>query len=629
MSIRSRAPILRLPHAVGALLLLLLSPLAVPAQEPPVPEPDSPESAAPEPGPGPDAPEECTLGRVSRIFIDNHSIFDVAAMDEDAPFRWAYRVANAVHMDTRAGFIRDELLFATGDCYDPFLLQETERTLRNHVFIAQSDVFGVPQPDGSWHVVVDTRDEWTTKLDVGITFDEGLNLEGVDLTEENLLGRGILAGFFFEERRQRQDAGIFFATPRLLGTRWDANFSIGRSRSGEFLTQGFTYPFVGEIGRVGVRQVYRFRESLFPYSTPREPSFDHILLPFEEEALEVTVAGRLGRPGNLTVFGAGILREEIGFPEFPGGVELSQRGDFSDTDSARIEHAQGLTGQIRDISVLRMNFLLGQRNVRFIQRRGLDALTGVQDIRVGSEFDVTVGRSLGDLGAGPRETPDDFYTRFHGFLGWAPAQWVISSEVTVEARHVLSRAEGSDGWKDILGEADLYVYRNSELRGRHTVFGRISASGGWSVTRPYQLTLGGRAGVRGYLEADFPGGRRVVATLEDRLFFDWPAPDLFDFGATLFADAGRAWAGDVPFGRDIGWKASVGAGLRFGFPSGSRNVVRADLALPVTDPGAFSSPVFRLTFIEVVGLRPGVADEEMLRSRRPQVGTDLLADEPR
>lgn len=569
------------------------------------------------------------MGRISHVFIDNHSIFDLAAMEDDAPMRWAYEIANAVHMDTRAGFIRDELLFSTGECYDPFLLEETERTLRNHVFIAQVDVFGVAQPDGSWHVVVDTRDEWTTKLDVGVAFDEGLNVEGVDLTEENLLGRGILAGFFFEQRRQRRDAGLFFATPRLLGTRWDARFSIGRTRSGDFLTQGFAYPFVGEVGRVALRQIYRSRESLFPYSVPDQPGFSEILLPYREEAAEITVAGRLGRPGNLTVFGVGVLREEIGFSEYPDGVELSEEGDLSNTEEARLEQAAKLQGQVRGLSVFRMNFLLGQRNVRFIQRRGLDALTGVQDVRLGSEFDVTVGRSLGDLGSGPLEAPDDFYTRFHGFVGDAPGQWIVAGEVNVEARHVLSSAEGPEGWRDILGEGDFYFYRQPREDGSHTLFGRLSAAGGWSTQRPYQLTLGGRAGIRGYLERDFPGGRRVVATLEDRMYFRWPAPDFMDFGITVFGDVGRTWAGDVPFGRTVGWKAAVGGGLRLGFPSGSRNVVRADLALPVTDPGGFSEPVFRVTFIETVGLRPGFSDEEMLRSRRPQVGTDLLADNPR
>lgn len=578
------------------------------------------------PNPLPRAAQECTLGRISYIFVDNHSIFDLAEMEEDAPFRWAYRAANAVHMDTRAGFIRDELLFARGECYDPFLLQETERSLRNHGFIAQAEVFGVPQPDGSWHVVVDTRDEWTTKLDVGVTFDEGLNLEGVNLTEENVLGRGILAGFFFRDRRQRRDAGLFFETPRLLSTRWDARFSVGQTRSGTVLTQGFLYPFVAEVGRVGVRQIYRSRESLFPYSVPDEPAFSHILLPFREQAAEVTVAGRVGRPGNLTVFGAGILREEIEFSDYPDGVELSERGDFSETEAARLEHARSLAGQVSGISVVRMNFLLGQRNVRFVQRRGLDALTGVQDVRLGTEFDVTLGRSLGDLGSGPLDAPDDLYTRFHGFGGWAPDGWIVSTEVNVEARHVLS---GSEGWRDILGEGDFYLYRNAGALGHHTWFGRVSVSGGWSVNRPYQLTLGGRSGVRGYLESDFPGGRRFVATLEDRLFFRWPAPELFDFGLTVFADLGRVWAGDVPFGRTVGWKASVGGGVRLGFPSGSRNVLRADVAVPVTDPGGFTSPVFRLTFVETVGLRAGFTDEEMLRSRRPQVGTDLLADEPR
>ncbi len=573
--------------------------------------------------------QDCPLGRVSYIFVDNHSIFDLAEMDEDARFRWAYELANAVHMDTRKDFLRDELLFAEGECYDRFLLAETERILRNYPFIARADVFGVTQPDGSRHVVVDTQDEWTTKLDLGVAFDEGLRLEGIELTEENLFGRGILAGFFFRERRERRDAGVLFGTPRLLGTRLDARFSAGTTRVGSFVDQGFFYPFVGEVGRVGGRQVYRSRESIFPYSVPGDREISHVLLPFQEEALEFTVAGRLGRPGNLTVFGAGVLREELTFDGFPGDVELAQEGDFSDTRPAGAEEAEAVEAHVSGISIFRINFLFGQRNIRFVQRRGLDALDGIQDVRLGSAVDVTLGRSLGDLGGGGLATPDDLYTRLRVFAGVAPGSWILSTNANVEARHVFDEGGTGEGWRDILAEIDGYFYWQPGQSQRHTVFGRVSGAGGWSVARPFQLTLGGRRGVRGYSEPDFPGARRVVLTLEDRIRLGWPAPDLFDLGFTVFADAGRMWAGEVPFGETVGWKAALGAGIRFGFPSGTRGVVRADLALPVTRPGRFADPIFRVSIRETVGLLPGFDDEEIRRSRRPAVGTDLLTESSR
>lgn len=573
--------------------------------------------------------QECPRGRISYVYIDNHSIFDTTEMEEDAPFLWAYELANSLHIDTRQAFLRDELLFEAGDCFDPLLLQESERVLRSYEFIARVDVFGVPQPDGSHHVVVDTQDEWTTKVNLGLAFEGGIRLESASIEEENFLGRGVVAGVFFRERRERRDLGMVFQTPRLFSTRWDASFSAGRTRVGTFLAQGFEYPFVAEVSRTAARQVYRRREVLFPYSVPDGSGFTHVLLPFEREALEVTGAARIGEPGNLTVFGLGILRETMSFAGYPGNVEVALDGDFSDTETAGPAAVAAVSHQAIPTTIFRLNFLLGQRNIRFVQRTGLDALAGVQDVRLGTEVSATVGRALGDVGSGRRDAPDDLYLRFHSFGGWAPGRWILATSADVEARLVFQDAPAGNTFRDVLADADVYAYWKPGSDSGHTLFGRISGAGGWSVRRPFQMTLGGRTGLRGYDEADFPGARRVLVSLEDRIHVKWPAPDLFDFGIGLFADAGRIWGGDVPFGSTTAWHTSVGGGLRVGFPPGTRTVARFDIALPLTGPEAYSRPIFRVSLNEILGIGPGFDDEELRRSRRPSVGTDLLATERR
>lgn len=582
-------------------------------------------AAAPSVGGGSAVAQECPNGRVSYVFVDNRSIFDTSEMDDDAPFRWAYDAANALHMETRADFVREELLLTPGDCFDPLLLRESERILRNHDFIASVDVYSVPQPDGTRHVVVDTRDEWTTKATLAVAFEDGLKFEGVELTEENFLGRGMTAGFFFRERRERRDLGLRFATPRLFSTRWDARLSAGRTRVGSFASQAFVYPFVGEVGRVAALQRYAHREVLFPYSAPDREGFSHVLLPFKREVVELSAAGRAGPPGRLSVFGLGVLRESTSYAEFPSGLEVAEGGDLSDTEPAGDVERRAVEGQVRPSAIFRVNLMVGRRNVRFIQRRGLDALNGIQDVRLGTEYGLTVGRAVGDIGSGGRDAPDDLYLRVHGFGGWAPGAWVVTSALEAEGRLVFRESPENDTFRDLLTEVDLYAYR-APADSRHTLFARLSGSGGWSVRRPFQLTLGGRTGVRGYDESDFPGARRLVLSLEDRIRFGWPAPDLFDFGVGLFADAGRIWAGDVPYGTTSSWHASAGAGLRIGFPTGTRRVMRVDVAFPLTGPRPLDRPMLRVNLTEVLGIEPGFGDPEVARSRRPAVGTDLLAD---
>ncbi|MCK5649967.1 MAG: BamA/TamA family outer membrane protein, partial [Gemmatimonadetes bacterium] len=557
-------------------------------------------------------------------FIDNKSIFDTSEMEEGSRFLWAYQIANAFHFQTREDFLSRELLFETGDCFDPFLLEETERILRAYPFIARADVFDIPQSDGTRHVVVDTQDEWTLKLDVGVTFDDGLNLEGISLTEENFLGRGVLLGMFYHERKERKDLGIVLETPRLVDSRLNGRVAFGQTRTGIFFEEGLAYPFVGETGRYSAFHRFRRRESLFPYVAWQHPDFSQVGLPFLEQDVAFAVAGRVGRPGNLTLFGVGFSWESLDFNGFPGSLESYRDGDFSDPGAADQAAVDLIAPQAEDRSITRASFLLGQRNVRYVQRSGLDALQGIQDVRLGSEVTVTLGRSLGIFKNGQEEQEDDLYTRVTIFAGLAPGNWIISSNFRVEGRQVFAGGGGKGGWHDAFGEGDVYAYWQPPRWDEHTIFTRVSGAGGWSVHVPFQLTLGGRDAVRGYREEDYPGGRRLLVTVEDRIRVSWPAPELFDFGLSLFADAGRVWSSDVPYGTNSGWRSSVGMGLRIGFPPGSRNVLRLDLALPIERGVGLEDLVFRVSLSEILGLLPGFDDSQLSRSRKAGIGPDIF-----
>ena len=571
------------------------------------------------------AQEACPNGRISSIFVDNHAIFDPDDLGEGRPLLWAYRLANSLHMRTGEAFLRSELLFREGDCYDPLLLEESERLLRLYGFISTVDVFGLEQPEGSWHVLVDTKDEWTTKLDVRVNLEEGFEFRGVELTEENLLGRGLLLGVFLREEDARRDIGARVFTPRVAGTRLDALVSGGRTRIGRFVEQGLFYPFVGEVGRLAARQRYLSREELFSYALHAgslgTSDVTHVLLPLHEERVEVSLAGRLGSPGNLTTLGVGVSDESLEFPGFPDAVEVT-KGDFGTREPATAEHTQAVAPHTLNTAATRLNVMIGQRNVRFVQRRRLDAISGVQDVAVGTDVGLTLGRSVSALSRGG-EGPEDLYARLRFSLGAASPEVVVSSGFAIEGRQVLSGA-ADEGWRDVIGEFDVRVYWQPLSLPAHTIFGRVEAGAGWNLDQPFQLTLGGGAGVRGYLEESFPGSQRVVASIEDRIAVDWPGAELLDLGITFFADAGRMWAEAVPFGTDSGWKGALGAGLRLGFPAGTRGVIRADLAFPVAGAARLGDLRLRVSLADLLGLAAQLHDRQLDRSRRITVGPDVF-----
>ncbi len=572
----------------------------------------------------PDLPTQCTTGRITHVFVDNHSIYDLDQMEGIGILRGVYELANMLHIKTRDGFIRRELLFAEGDCYDPMLLEESGRILRNYGFIARADVFAVDQPDGSKHVVVDTQDEWTTRVDIGVSVDDGFQLERFSVTEENLLGRGVLGAVFLRQRKERQDLGARFELPRVFGSRTDVSFAAGQTRDGSFVDERIAYPFVGEVGRFALRQAFHRRDELFPYAAgDSNAGFSHLLLPYLDERVEVSVAGRLGKPGNLTLLGFGVSRQTLDYGNFPGSLEVAIDNDFGNPAPAPAGTADLIFAQVQDASTTRLNFFVGQRNLRFARIRGLDALNGDRDLQLGTDIGLTLGRSVNVLSARDLDATDDLYTRLRIFGGHDPGTSFLFFNAGLEGRRVFSGGRSGTGWRDVVGEADLYGYVRSRRMPGHTFFARISAAGGWSLDAPFQLTLGGREALRGLNEEDFPGSQRLLLTLEDRIFVRWPAPQLLDMGLTLFAEAGRVWAADVPFGIDSGWKGTMGVGLRLGLPAGTRGVARLDLAFPVGMDNR-RGPVFRVTLFEALGLTSGFEDSQLRRSRRITVGPDYF-----
>ncbi|MFT5433238.1 MAG: hypothetical protein ACI9OJ_003943 [Myxococcota bacterium] len=572
-------------------------------------------------------PPACT--KVSRVFIDNHSIFDLSKIEERGRLGWAFRLVNRLHYRTTEGFIRKELLFEPGDCFEPFLVDESARLLRQYKFFAEADAFAVAQPDGSQHVVVETKDEWTTKLDIGASFDEGFKFETIELTEENFLGRGLELEAFFQERRERRDAGVRLLTTRLFGTRTNGRFEFGRTRVGRFGTFEVSYPFVGEGGRFAFHQSFDRRESLFAYSVPRSGmpapgEITNAVVPVEAERFVLAAAARAGEPGNLRMLGLAITRESVRFPDYPGSVEVVTAGDFGMTLPAGDSIESIVSPQVRDAWKTRFNALFGWRKLAFARRRSLDSMRGVQDVELGSDVAFTFGLSPGSLGSGGQDVSDDLYTRISLFQGLEWGETLIAGRFLSDGRYVLSDGALRENWQDIQSEADLYFYWLPSGSDHHTVFARVSGTGSWNIRFPYQLTLGGREAVRGYGSDQFPGGRRVLATLEDRVRISWPRPDLIDVGFSFFVDSGRMWAGDAPFGEDTGWRTSVGAGLRLGFPAESRSVVRLDLALPVGGGASFSDLLFRVSLREFLGLLRGFDDEQSVRSRIIGVGADIF-----
>ena len=540
--------------------------------------------------------DPCPDGVVSVVFIDNHSIFDTSDPSLDSRFGWAYRIANALHVRTRKELIERELLLRPGDCFDQVRLEETERLLRAYPFLSRVDVFSVRQPDGSHHVVVDTQDEWSTQLDVRVGVEDGLRFEGARLRELNLLGTGRTLEFFFLERDANQEYGIGYATPQLFRTRWDMTLAAGRTRAGSFIRQSIAYPFVGEEGRWAARQALRRQDRFFEYART-DPDDHHLLLPVREEVVELSVVTRSGEVGRLTTIGGALGYVGLSYPDGASALEPSDDDQASAIDGAA---ASAVRRQMTEVDALRLAFLFGRRGITWVKRQGFDSMRGAQDIALGSEIELALGASLptsADVASAAGVTAGlSFYgARELGSL-------LLASQFRLDGR--LEGEAGTAGrrWQDLYAEGEILAYWRPASLERHTFVLRGAGIGGFDTRTPFQLTLGGDAGVRGFDRFQFPGGRRLLFSLEDRVYFGWPFRDVLDLGGTLFFDLGRVWPGDAPFGVDSGWRAAAGLGLRGAFPAGGRTTYRIDVAWPLTHGASWRDVRLVLAIGELIGL---------------------------
>jgi len=110
-----------------------------------------------------------------------------------------------------------------------------------------------------------------------------------------------------------------------------------------------------------------------------------------------------------------------------------------------------------------------------------------------------------------------------------------------------------------------------------TLAGRFRADYGDDLDRDVQFFADGQNGLRAFPNFAFSGSRRMLLNVEERMALGRDWLDLFEPGAALFIDSGRAY-GQSQRGQDHGMKTDAGLGFRVAIPRYQSAVLRFDLA---------------------------------------------------
>jgi hypothetical protein len=396
---------------------------------------------------------------------------------------------------------------------------------------------------------------------------------GLSLGESNLAGRGVYAALQWRDGLAYNDlVGARFVDHQFLGQRNVARLfatraPLGHEFGGEVLRPYYTdlQQVAWRAGYGGVRDFVRFvRDADEGTAVALRRTFG-----------DIGAVWRVGEPGRLRLVGASLTRERSEVDSRP--VFLTREGFREDSLAA------SFPSMYRTADVTRFNALVGMRRLSFMRVEGFDALTGVQDVPVGMQAALMVGRSVPLFGS----RDNDWFVRHGLYAGAGTPRSFVGMETITEARR-----NDNGAWDGVMSSGRLAWYYKPWRNQLSTV--ALDWGAGWSVRVPYQLSFSDpMGGLLGYRRSRVAGAHRAVVRLEQR-WLPTPRTTIGDLGLAFFADVGRLWAGDVPYAMDSPVRATVGVGVLAAVPRRSRRLWRVDFGFPLGgDPNSAFEVRFR------------------------------------
>lgn len=497
----------------------------------------------------------CDGQRIEGVRIT--SLAPTVAGLRDHPVLW--NIARAVHATTAQNVVDRFLLLHVGDRCSERRRAESERVLRAQPFIADASITVHPANTGGVILDVQTTDEVAAVFSTTVK-TKGPLFTGLRLGDANVAGEGIyVAGGWWHENALRDGFRLRATDYQFLGRPYQATALGARFPLGGEYHFDIQRPFLTDLQQVAWRvqqgeadDYVRFVDGSGGVHADR----------LNRTYGDIGGLVRIGAPGRLALVGFSLSHEQA----VPGTAPLliTPQGTSPDPSFP-------LDSRYQPHSVSRINALLGYRNLRYVRTTGFDALRNVQDIPVGIQIGALIGRSAAFLGS----RDHDMLVGGDLYAAAATSTSALRFQANAEARRSRSDAR----WSGILGSGRLARYQKI---GRSQMFiTSLEWGGGWRVQVPFRMTLAGRdGGIRGMAAGLEQGGQRAILRVEERLDLGTRFHGAADLGLGFFADAGRLWAGDVPYGSTTPVRYSAGVSLLAALPPRSARMWRLDVAVP-------------------------------------------------
>ena len=497
---------------------------------------------------------------IGQVLVDNQNIFNLDIPEEN---NFLYRLANSLHIRTRAGVIRRILLFKPGEQLSVQKIEESERLLQNTTYIYEVSIRPIAYQDGVVDIEVLTRDTWTLDPGLGFSRKGGENTSKYGLKELNLLGTGAGIEWQREEAVRGTTDSYQFNNDLFLGTRSRFNITYIDGYDGTSQFASLVRPFfsfdarwsAGVSGSTSDQLVSTFSNNILTSQYRRQRNTGSVF-----GGLSKGLVDGWTRRYSL---GVDYLEEKN---EFVGGAPPPSQLPVNET---------------RVSPFLRLEVI----EDRFIKTTNRDQVARPEYFPLGFSTNIKIGYAATALGS----TRSAWSYQASLNQGWDLSRDRI---LVAKAAAVGLHADGKDEDRLFSGSVEYYVPQSN----RAQTYVAIKGDSARDITQSNQLSLGGENGLAGYPANYQTGERRVLFNLEQRLYSDWYPFRLFRVGGGAFLDIGRAWGGEVTDNTVYrGWLASAGFGLRvFSVRSAFGSVWRLDIAFPIDPQGDVPSHQIQL-----------------------------------
>ncbi|HEU5040334.1 MAG TPA: POTRA domain-containing protein [Gemmatimonadales bacterium] len=469
---------------------------------------------------------------IQAIDLQRRDIFDPEERS------WYAKVANALHIQTRAHTIRRELLLHPGEPYDSALVAESERNLRALGVFRRVRIDSV-RTDSGLVLRVLTKDGWSTKADWRFRSAGGDVEFTIGMVEDNLLGTASSAAVRYRKTTDRSTVALAFRQPRLVAGTVGFGAALEDRSDGTLVAAVIEQPFFSLASR------HAFRLETETQSAR--------VLRFYDGADEAR--DTLSRHYTLVrASGAWALRATTdGYLRL--GVQAQVRRDDYRLEALEGDFARTVTGAVGPYLVW--------NHARFLVTHGVAGFAREEDVDLG----VTVR-------AGAMVAPEAFGYDRTGFAPLVAARAGIKLPAGFGYVEALAGGLYTSAGLDS-GSVQLAGTVVTKPSHGHVAVAHVEA--GW-IENPLpgaEFDLGLGTGPRAFGSHAFTGDRAVFATAEYRVTVAEDFLGLVGLGVAGFVDHGGAWYAGSP--RRLGWDAGVG--IRLGASrSSDTEALRFDLA---------------------------------------------------